>query len=147
MFIRFRAANLTLRPEKCDFFRSEVTFLGHTINDVGIRPSPDNLQKVIDWPRPQTVKQVRGFIGLCSYYRRMIKDFATIARPLQELTKLNAQFVWTEACEQAFTTLRNKLVSDPIVRYPNYDLPYILACDASSHAIGAVLSQVEDGVE
>lgn len=146
-FGRFRAANLTLRVDKCKFFMREIKFLGHILNEQGIAPDPDNLIKVKEWPRPTNPKEVKGFVALCGYYRRMVKDFAQIASPLHALTKKDVNYEWSEECEHAFTTLREKLVTQPIVTYPNFDKPFALTCDASSNAVGAVLSQEVDGID
>ena len=146
-FLRFRQANLTLRPNKCHFFQSKITFLGHVVTGEGVQPDPSNLSKVKDWPRPKNVKQVRGFLGLAGYYRRFIKGFSEIARPLTVLTKKDVPFIWSEVCKSAFLALREALVSEPIVSHPNHQLPFVLTCDASNIAVGAVLSQIQDGVE
>ena len=146
-FQRIRDANLTLRPDKCHFFMHELKFLGHIVNEKGIAPDPGNLEKVASWPRPTNVKEVRGFVSLCSYYRRMVKDFAHIAFPLHNLTKKDVPFIWTPECESAFLALRERLISSPIVAYPDFDKPFVLTTDASAQAIGAVLSQEHDGIE
>ena len=146
-FERIRNANLTLRPDKCHFLMSELKFLGHVVNEQGIAPDPGNLQKVANWPRPTNAKEVKGFVSLCSYYRRMVQNFAEIALPLHNLMKKDVPFLWNEDCEQAFLTLRDRLITSPIVAYPDFDKPFTLTCDASSHAIGAILSQEIDGME
>ena len=117
VFTRIRAANLTIRPDKCKFFQSKVKYLGHVCHAEGISCDPSNLNKVQNWPRPTNATQVRGFVSLCSYYRRLVKDFATIAKPLHEVARPNVPFIWTDECEHAFLTLREILVSDPIVSY------------------------------
>ena len=90
---------------------------------------------------------MKSFLGLGSYYRRFVKNFADIARPLHRLTDKGAKFEWTTECEEAFQNLKEALISFPILSYPKPALPFILDTDASYYAVGAVLSQAEDGVE
>ena len=148
VFERLRQANLKLNPKKCQFFCTQINFLGHVVSGAGITPDPRNLDKVANWPRPTNVKGVRGFCSLASYYRRFIKGFSEIAQPLNYLTRKNVPFVWSKECETAFTTLKQALTTHPVVTHPNYTLPWLLYCDASNHSIGSVLSQKgEDGKE
>ena len=96
------------------------------------------------WPTPQNRKEVQQFLGLANYYRRFVKDFALISKPLQWLTEKNAPFEWTIGCQNAFDELRKRLVSSPVLAYPDYERRFILDTDASDVGIGAVLSQVSD---
>lgn len=99
-------------------------------------------------PLPQHVlKQLRGFLGLCSYYRKFIRNFAEIASPLHALTKKGQRFLWSEECEERFQTLKSKLMTAPALAYPNFSQMFILDTDASNTAIGAVLSQTIRGEE
>ena len=100
-----------------------------------------------EWPVPKTVKAVRSFLGLTGYYRRFVKDYANVASPLIALTQKSATFKWGEEEQRAFDELRGKLVSAPILGYPDMQEKFILDTDASKCAIGAVLSQVQDGKE
>ena len=145
---RLRDANLRLKPQKCAFARQRVTFLGHVVSPEGVATDPEKTRKVREWPQPTSVKEVRQFLGLVSYYRRFIKDFSQIAKPLHRLTEKTSVFVWTEDCEDAFQQLRTRLVTSPILAFPDHRRPFILDTDASDVGIGAVLSQVQDdGVE
>jgi hypothetical protein len=130
-----------LNPEKCKFASNELAFLGHIINKDGIQTDPDKIEKVKKFPQPQNLTQLRGFLGLASYYRRFIKDFSKIANPLNKLLKKNTPYRWTNSQQQAFEHLKNCLVSAPILTYPNWDRPFMLFTDASTFALGAVLSQ------
>ena len=105
------------------------------------------LKAVSEWPTPQSVTAVRSFLGLCSYYRRFIQSFFTIARPLHVLTEKNRVFDWTPAAGEAFDTLKQALVTSPILAYPDPNAEFILDTDASNFGIGSVLSQVQDGHE
>ena len=144
---RLRTAKLSLNPDKCEFVKFSVEYLGHTISANGISPSPDKVTAMQNTPPPRNLRALRGFIGLFSYYRRYIKDFSKIASPLIELTKKNVKFSWDERCESAFQTLKNALINPPILVYPDVNKQFILQTDASNKAIGAVLLQEHDGVE
>lgn len=113
----------------------------------GVRPNPDNVEKLKQMPVPKNVTQVRQVLGLASYYRRFLKDFSGVAKPLIELTRKNVPFKWTEACENAFQSLKEILSSDAIMAYPKDEGEFILDVDASDHGIGAVLSQIQDQQE
>ncbi|BHF65641.1 hypothetical protein SprV_0200865400 [Sparganum proliferum] len=145
------AAGLTLNPAKCTFLRPEVQFLGHKISPGRIAVLPDRLQQIRTWSTPTNQTQFRSFLGLASYYRRFIRNFAHIARPLHKLTEKGRDFRWSPECEEAFTSLRAALVSAPLLALPNVNPdapPFILDTDASGFAIGAVLSQTDaQGVE
>ena len=148
VFDRLQEANLKLKPQKCAFAKKQVTFLGHIVSPRGIATDPEKTAKVANWPEPQSPKEVQQFLGLASYYRRFIKDFASIAKPLHRLTEKASTFRWTQECTHAFEELRKRLVSSPVLAFPDYRKPFILDTDASDLGIGAVLSQVqEDGQE
>lgn len=140
-------ANFKLRPEKCQLLQPEVTFLGHVVSADGVRPNPDNVAKILQWPPPATVTEVRQFLGMASYYRRFICDFASIAKPLVDLTRKNAEFMWTQTCQCAFDSLKQILIGPEIMGYPTDDGDFILDTDACDVSIGAVLCQVQDGRE
>jgi hypothetical protein len=144
VFLRLREAHLTCKPKKCEMFKKEVNFLGHVVSGDGIKCDPRKTDAVRNWPTPTNLKEVRSFLGLASYYRRFIQDFATISAPLTELTKKNVKFHWTEVQEQAFQRLKDKLCSEPVLAYPTADGFFILDTDASNYGIGAVLSQVQN---
>ena len=109
VFSRLREANLKLKPSKCCLFRERVGYLGHVVSAEGIATDPEKVRKVAEWPIPQNVSEVRQFVGLASYYRRFVEDFATIAKPLHELTKKYARFHWTAECQEAFEELKARL--------------------------------------
>ncbi len=147
VFEMLRQANLKLKPKKCRFFQTQVSYLGHIISESGAAPDPGKVAAVQDWPQPKTVTDVRSFIGFCSYYRRFVKDFAQHARPLHELTKKNARFDWNEECQRAFERLKLELMTAPVLKFPDFNSPFIVDTDASNTSLGAVLSNVIDGVE
>ena len=139
--------NLKLKPEKCDFAKEKVTFLGHVVSSKGVEPDPGNISKVKNYPEPKTIKQVRTYLGLTSYYRKFIQNYAKIAAPLNKLLRKNAPFEWGPAQHQAFATLKDALISPPILCYPDFDKEFIVQTDASQFALGAILSQKDNGLE
>ena len=141
---RLRQSGLRLKPSKCCFFQHQVKYLGHIISCEGIATDPAKIEKVATWPVPISRRDVQQFVGLASYYRRFVKDFACIARPLHHLTERTSSFVWTADCQSAFDELRQRLCSAPILAYPDFSRQFILDTDASDVGIGAVLSQVDD---
>ena len=147
VFSRLKAAGLKLKPKKCHLFKSKVQYLGHVVSESGIETDPEKIEAIKKWDRPTNVSEVRSFLGICSYYRRFVPEFATIARPLIKMTEKTTQFEWTDEQEEAWLILKDKLTSPPILVYPDPDVPFILDTDASDFGIGAVLSQVQDGEE
>jgi len=127
--------------------RSEVKFLGHAVSGEGVATNPTKIEVVKDWPTPNEVCDVRSFLGLASYYRRFVPTFAEIAAPLHSLTMKNKKFDWTSECDRAFVRLKYALISSPILAMPNDTDPFLLDTDACDVSIGAVLSQVQNGVE
>lgn len=146
---RLREAGLKLKPSKCHFARKSVKFLGHVVSSEGVHTDPDKTKKIADWPSPQSVEEVRSFIGLASYYRRFIQDFASLAAPLTNLTGKRATFHWSAEEEMAFSSLKQRLCSSPILAYPLFDRDhsFVLKTDASGVGIGAILTQVQEGGE
>ena len=134
---------LYAKQSKCSFNMSEVHYLGHIVGSGGVRPDPKKLQVVQDWPTPNTAHDVRAFLGLTQYFRRFIKDYSLIAAPLHKLLQKDSQCTWTQQCEQAFLTLKQALLTAPVLAVPDYDAPYQLEVwtDASNTAVGAVLMQ------
>ena len=147
VFQRLKKANLKLKVKKCELFQKSVAFLGHIVSEDGISADPSKVEAVKNWSVPQNLTELRSFLGLCSYYRKFIKGFAGIAAPLHKLTEKGKRFQWNELCEDAFNTLKNALISSPILAYPDESLSFILDTDACDTGIGAVLSQVQDGSE
>jgi hypothetical protein len=118
-----------------------VKFLGHTISKDGISVDPSKVQEVMDWKSPKSVHQICSFLGLAGYYRRFIPDFSRIAKPMTELLKKGVKFMWSEACEKAFHTLRQHLTSAPVLVQSNNSKSFEVFCDASGTDLGCVLMQ------
>jgi hypothetical protein len=138
---RLRDHKLYAKFSKCEFWLKSVRFLGHTISQDGISVDPSKAQEVMDWKPPESVHQIRSFLGLEGYYRRFIPDFSRIAKAMTELLKKGVKFVWSEACEQAFHTLRQHLTSAPVLVQPDNSKPFEVFCDASGTGLGCVLMQ------
>ena len=147
VFQKLRDANLKLKPKKCHIFQKVVHYLGHVVSERGFSTDPDKIETVRNWPTPKNADHIWSLLGLVSYYRRFIKGFAAVARPLHKLTEKNQVFEWDEACDQSFQQLKNILIEAPILAYPRADGQYILDTDASGYGLGGVLSQVKDGEE
>jgi len=144
---RFDEANLQLHPRKCVFAQPKVQYLGFVLSENGVSASTDKVKAVREYPTPTNVRQVRVFLGLASFYRRLVPNFAQIAKPLTTLTRKDQKFEWGPSQREAFEGLKDKLCTTPVLAYPNFELPFILTTDASKLAVAAVLSQVQDGVE
>jgi Reverse transcriptase (RNA-dependent DNA polymerase)/RNase H-like domain found in reverse transcriptase/Spumavirus aspartic protease (A9) len=141
VFQRIEKAGLRINPDKCHFCTQSLQFLGHIITNKGILPDDSKVEAVKNYPVPQNLTQLRAFLGLASYYRRFIKDFSKISTPLYELLKKNIPYDWTDERQQVFQFLKNKLITAPILAYPDFSKPFLLFTDASLTALGAVIEQ------
>ncbi|GKC30491.1 reverse transcriptase domain-containing protein [Tanacetum coccineum] len=141
MLKRCEDTNLCLNWEKSHFMVKEGIVLGHKISKNGIEVDKAKVDVIAKLPHPTTVKGVRSFLGHAGFYRRFIKDFSKISRPMTHLLEKNTPFIFSDECIQAFETLKKKLTEAPILIAPDWDLPFELMCDASDFAIGAVLGQ------
>ena len=141
VFDRIRRAGLKLKPKKCTFFERETLYLGHVVSSDGIKCDPAKIEKVREWPRPRNGKECLQFAGFVNYYNRFIPNFSELAQPLYALGPKKVKFEWGAEQEKAFVTLRDALISAPVMAYPQADGDWILDTDASHYAIGAVLSQ------
>lgn len=142
IFKRLRHYNLKLNPQKCKFFRTEVTYLGHKITNTGILPDDSKFQTIRDYPEPTNVDEVRRFVAFCNYYRKFVPNFAHIAKPLNNLLKKGMTFSWNDERRQSFLSLKHHLLSPRILQYPDFSKDFILTTDASDVACGAILSQL-----
>ena len=136
-----------MKKSKCSFFSKEIQYLGHILSATGIRPLPAKTHAIQNMRPPTTPKQVRAFLGLVGYYRKFIKGFAKIAKPLTLLTRQQVKFDWTPEHHAAFLHLKEAIVQAPILHYPNPNKKYIVYTDASDDACRAQLSQEHNGTE
>ena len=140
-------AGLKLNPKKCAFARDSVVCLGHKLSRDGVSPDPANVEKIKSWKAPDSAKKLRAFLGLTGYYRQFVKGYSEIARSLTDLTRDGVKWSWGPVEQKAFETLRDTLMSELVMAYPNFSLPFVVKADASLTAIGYVLTQVADGKE
>lgn len=144
IFSILESAHLQLNPKKCSLAKAEINYLGHTINSGGIRPLQENIDAILQLPRPSTPKQVHSFIQAVNYYREHIENFSKLAAPLYEYTKKNAIWKgWTDAMDKSFIELRRRLTAPPIfLNFPEDEGQFILSTDASGDGMGGVLRQM-----
>ena len=147
VFEKLRAANLSRKKSKCNFFSKEIQYLGHILSATGICPLPSKTRAIQHMPPPTTPKQVRTFLGLVVSYRKFIRGIARIAKPLTLLTRQQIKFEWTPEHQEAFIHLKDAIVQAPILHYPNPNKTYIVYTDASDDACRAQLSQEHDGTK
>ncbi|XP_078242735.1 uncharacterized protein LOC144587127 [Pogona vitticeps] len=143
---RLSAAGLTVKASKCQLGSPEIKYLGHMVGGGMIKPLEAKIEAVRDWPRPNTKKKVKSFLGLVGYYRKFIPRFSEIAAPLTDLTRKKAddRIPWTSDCEAAFQRLKEALINYPVLRAPDFDREFIIYTDASNSGVGAVLCQEDE---
>ena len=145
IFCRLQNAGLKLKPQKCQFGLSQIQYLGHNIGRKGLAPFSEKVRAVREFPTPTSISKVKSFLGLANYYRKFIKDFSRLAKPLNDLTKKAKSFIWTEAAQNSFTELKRRLITAPILSHADPKLPYRLTTDASKAGLGWVLEQKQEG--
>ena len=147
ILIKLREAGLQADVDKCEFHVTETKYLGLIISVDGIRMDPAKVKAIQEWEIPTCLREVRSFIGFCNFYRRFIRGFSKIAKPLDALTKKERIFEWTSACEKAFRTLQKRIGESPILIHFDRDKQCYLETDSSDHVNGGVLSQMGDDGE
>ncbi|WVZ84497.1 hypothetical protein U9M48_031526 [Paspalum notatum var. saurae] len=138
---RLREHQLYAKFSKCAFWLREISFLGHILSKKGVAVDPSKVEDVLNWKQPETVTEIRSFLGLAGYYRRFIKDFSKTAKPMTSLTKKNTKYLWDPKCEEAFTSLKKSLTSAPVLAQLDVTKPFDVYCDASGNGLGCVLMQ------
>lgn len=141
VFRRLTVAGLTVRRDKCHFCRPELKFLGYVVDASGLHCDPDKVAAILNIPTPKNTTEVRRFLGIVSWYRRFIPNCSNLLMPLCGLLRKGNRFVWTQECEAAFKTVRERLVSSPVISCPDFERPFTIQTDASDYGLGAVLSQ------
>ena len=140
-----RKNQLYAKPRKTEFFKKQVTYLGHVITPEGIKPDEDKLSAIKDWPIPTGVKEVRSFLGLGNFYRKFCKNFAKVVAPLTDLLKKDTPFKWSDACQKAFEKIKELLTNPPVLRIADPTKDFRVQTDSSGFGIGAVLLQEHQG--
>lgn len=143
---RIRNLNLKLNPSKCDFLKRELLYLGHVVSSEGVLPDPEKIYIIKNYPVPQNVDDTRRFVALANFYRKFIPKFAEIAYPLNALCRKNIKFNWDKNCQKSFETLKQCIMSPPVLQYPDLSdkNQFIVQTDASGYAIGAILSNSDN---
>ena len=142
-----RTSGLRANPSKCRFAAKEIAYLGHVISEGRIQPNPDKADSLKDLPVPTNISQLRSVLGLLNYYRRFVQGYAKVAAPLLALLRQNAAFIWTAECQEALDILTTCISKNAVLYRPDFTRPFIVQVDFSTIGLGAVLSQVIDGVE
>ena len=148
IFEKFKTHNLKLKTTKCNLLSNQVVFLGHIISEKGIIPDKQKIEAVENFGRPRNKKDVKSFLGLASYFRRFVPNFAQIANPLYEITSEKTPFAWAEKHQAAFIQLKSSLIMPPVLSHPHFEKPFTLYTDASLFGVGGILCQtLDDGGE
>ena len=126
---------------KCEFWLSQIKFLGHVISNEGVMVDPAKVEAVFEWPRPTNPTEIRSFLGLAGYYRKFIEGFSRLSLPLTKLTRKESEFKWDDRCEQSFQELKKRLTTTPVLILPDPQRKFDIYCDASRQGLGCVLMQ------
>src|SRR6266542_1232909 len=141
---KIREANLKLKPSKCQWFQTELKFVGHLVGRNGIRPDPRNVEKIKNAEVPKNTTELRRFLGMAQYYRQYINGYADKAGPLYDMLKENGPAVWESPQQEAFDIIKDKLATEPIRAHPDFNKPFKLYTDVSDTGLGAVLAQDDE---
>ena len=135
--------DLYLKPEKREFNKTSIKYLGFVISPGRIEMDPTKLRGITEWPAPKTLRHLRSFLGFGNFYRRFIHHYSDLTKPLNELLQKKMKWNWSQRQEEAFETLKERFASEPVLMMPDQGKPFILECDASKYASGAILSQMD----
>ena len=141
LFERLRTNDLKLKEVKYNFLKRHIQYLGHIVLGEGITPLPKKLNSIQKMLPPKTLKEIKQFLGLTGYYRKFVPRFSDLARPLNALTRKDVEFEWTLMSQESFELLKTSLMTDPILTYPDPNLPYVSFTDASKYVWACVLTQ------
>ena len=141
VFLLLQQHQLKVKLSKCVFAKQQVHYLGHVISKNGVATDPTKVQDILNWPTPQSVRDVRGFLGLAGYYRKFVQNFGLLSKPLTNLLKKGELFVWTSIHDEAFLLLKKALSSTPVLALPDFTKTFVIETDASDKGIGVVLLQ------
>ncbi|XP_020182054.1 uncharacterized mitochondrial protein AtMg00860-like [Aegilops tauschii subsp. strangulata] len=132
---------LKAKLSKCSFAQRRISYLGHVISEQGVSTDDSMIRTIQQWPVPQNTKELRGFLGLAGYYRKFVRFFGVISKPLTELLKKNTIFAWTPTANAAFRALKQALIAAPVLALPDFQKQFVVETGASITGIGAVLMQ------
>uniref|UniRef100_A0AAR5QHS1 RNA-directed DNA polymerase n=1 Tax=Dendroctonus ponderosae TaxID=77166 RepID=A0AAR5QHS1_DENPD len=147
VFDRLKDAGLVVREDKCHFCKPEMKYLGYLVDAHGLRPDPEKVQAIVNITPPRNVTEIRRFIGTASWYRRFVPNFSSVLAPLTNLIKKKVTWRWSEDCQRAFNSIKDSLISAPILTCPDFERKFVLQTDASHFGLGAVLTQTFDDGE
>lgn len=142
---KLREHQLFAKLSKCSFWQRKIGFLGHVVSEEGVAVDPEKVTSIINWPTPKSATEVRSFLGLAGYYRKFVKGFASLSKPMTQLTGKGVKFEWSEQCVESFKKLKEHLTKTPVLVLPRTGVPYVVYTDASGTGLGCVLMQ-EDKV-
>ena len=143
---RLKENNLFLKPHKCNFYTTTTSFIGIVVTPEGISMEKEKIKAIEEWKEPTKIKELQSFLGFANFYRRFVRDFSTIAKPLTSLTRKDRKWSWGEEESRAFNQIKTEISRDPVLSHPDPKKPYFLETDASGVAMGSILSQrKEDG--
>jgi hypothetical protein len=142
---RLKQAGLTANLAKCQFGKTQITYLGHTVGQGEVKPKQANIKAILEFPPPTSKREIKRFLGMIGFYRKFVNNFATIAEPLTRLLKKTQKMVWSEDCQTVFEELKAVLHNPPVLRSPDFTKPFKVAVDASDIGTGAVLLQEGNG--
>jgi hypothetical protein len=141
LFEKLKGANITLNKKKCELLMKSVTYLGHLVTVEGILPDPNKIKSIAAFKAPQSITQAKSFMGMCNFFRRFIRGFSSIAKPIHDTTKNGKLFVWTDEAQKAMEELKSRLMSPPVLVHFDQESQITIRCDASGYGLGAVLMQ------
>ena len=144
VFAKLEENGLQIDANKCEFFKTEVKFLGVILSTTGLRMDPEKIEVILGWLQPTCLKEVQAFVGFCNFYRRFIKAFSKIAKPLTLMARKEVGFAWSDAAQAAFEALKNAVTKAPILRHYDRKRKAVLESDSSDWCVGGVLSQYDD---
>lgn len=143
LFVRLEEAGLVINLPTCELGKGQVTYLGHQVGQGLVSPRAAKVQAILDIPAPQTCRQLMRLLGMCGFYRKFVPNFAAATEPLTNLLQKGVKFLWSERCQTALDQLKAILSCEPVLRAPDFEQPFKLACDACEVGIGAVLLQAD----